>query len=184
MESEPKKLLVLDLDETLVHATELRLEYTEHFRVGSYFVYQRPNLADFITTVAKDFNVAVWTSSGETYADKVIERIFPSGLLQFIWSSKRCTTVRDWNTGQYMIIKNLAKLKKHGYALERIIAIDDTPSKYARSYGNLVTVREFVGDPADTELLLLARYLRSLLAVTNVRTVEKRNWRSKLANEA
>ena len=178
MESAPKKLLVLDLDETLVHATESPLERAEDFRVGPYFVYERPHLADFIASVAKDFHVAVWTASGETYAAQVIERVFPTGLLRFVWSSKRCTDARDWTTGHYTTIKNLAKLRRQGFALEHIIAVDDTPSKYARSYGNLVTVREFVGDPSDAELVLLARYLQFLLAVENVRTVEKRNWRS------
>jgi hypothetical protein len=35
------KLLVLDLDETLVFATEWKLPRIEDFRVGSYFVYLR-----------------------------------------------------------------------------------------------------------------------------------------------
>ena len=183
MEAAPKKLLVLDLDETLVHATESRLEHAEDFRVGPYFVYKRPHLADFIAAVSEGFNVAVWTASGETYAAQVIERVFPPGLLEFVWTSKRCTTARDWSTGHYTTIKNLTKLKKQGYALEHIIAVDDTPSKYARSYGNLIPVREFVGDPNDAELLLLARYLRSLLPVPNVRTVEKRGWRSEVASQ-
>lgn len=183
MASAPKKLLVLDLDETLVHAIDSPLEYAEDFRVGPYFVYQRPHLTDFIATVAQDFNVAVWTASGEAYAAQVIERVFPSGLLQFVWSSKRCTTVRDWATGNYTTIKNLAKLRRQGYALEHIIAVDDTSSRYGRSYGNLVTVREFVGDPNDAELLLLARYLQSLAAAANVRIIDKRNWRNIVASE-
>jgi carboxy-terminal domain RNA polymerase II polypeptide A small phosphatase len=183
MEPLSRKLIVLDLDETLVHATEARLEHEEHFRVGPYFIYQRPYLEDFIAAVAQDFNVGVWTASGETYATEVINRIFPAELLRFVWSSRRCTTARDWTTGHYTTIKNLSKLRKHGYSLENIIAVDDTPSKYARSYGNLVTVREFVGDPTDAELPLLVRYLRSLLSVANVRTVEKRHWRVQVAPE-
>lgn len=83
-------------------------------------------------------------------------------------------------SGEYTSIKHLAKLKR-GYALEEIIAADDTPSKYSRSYGNLVSVREFVGDPGDDELPLLARYLSSLATVPNVRTIEKRRWRDHLA---
>ena len=62
--------------------------------------------------------------------------------------------------------------------------MDDTPSKYARSFGNLVTVREFVGDRADDELRLLARYLRTLLPAPNVRTIEKRGWRDRLDRDA
>jgi hypothetical protein len=40
-------------------------------------------------------------------------------------------------------------------------------------------VRPFVGDPNDDELLHLEHYLRELGPVENVRTIEKRGWRSR-----
>ncbi len=174
-----RKLLLLDLDETLVHARETPLEREEDFRVGQYFVYRRPYVGAFIAGVLARFDVAVWTSSGELYAAQVIERIFPAGALKFVWSSNRCTMTRDWNTGEFTNKKDLAKLKRQGYSLESIIAVDDTPSKYSRSYGNLVTVKEFVGDTGDDELPRLLRYLETLVAVENVRVLEKRRWREK-----
>jgi RNA polymerase II subunit A small phosphatase-like protein len=175
-----RKLLVLDLDETLIHATETALAHAPDFSVGPYHVYKRPHLAAFLAEALASFDVAVWTASGERYAAQVLERLFEPGALKFVWSSRRCTTARDWRTGEYTTVKNLAKLKRHGYRLESVIAVDDTPSKYARSYGNLVTVREFVGDRADDELVLLARYLRTLLPSPNVRTIEKRGWRDRI----
>ena len=183
MSAATRKLLVLDLDETLVHARETPLQYDEDFCVGQYFVYRRPGLDEFIGAMLDIFDVAVWTSSGEIYAAQVLERIFPPGALKFVWSSRRCTTRRDWETGEMTNIKNLTKLRRRGYALESVIAVDDTPAKYASSYGNLVTVREFVGDRDDDELPLLARYLRSLRNVDNVRDVEKRRWRERLLRE-
>lgn len=177
MTPKTRKLLVLDLDETLIHATEETLGHDEDFRVGPYRVHLRPHLSDFVSGMLTQFKVGVWTASGESYAAQVVERIFPSGALEFVWSSKRCTTTRDWMTGEYQSIKNLQKLKSKGYPLESIIAVDDTPAKYARSYGNLVTVREFVGDRSDAELPLLAAYLAHLADVPNVRSIEKRNWR-------
>jgi RNA polymerase II subunit A small phosphatase-like protein len=184
MNAPRRKLLVLDLDETLVHATEVALEHPADFTVGPYHVYKRPHLAPFLAEVLATFDVGIWTSSGEHYAAQVIERLFEPGALKFVWSSQRCTTARDWTTGEYTSIKNLAKLRRHGYGLESIVAVDDTPSKYARSYGNLVTVREFVGDRVDGELPLLARYLRTLLAMPNVRTIEKRGWRDRVRADA
>jgi carboxy-terminal domain RNA polymerase II polypeptide A small phosphatase len=174
-----KKLLVLDLDETLVHASDFRLSHEESFSAGPYYVYARPHLDQFLGAVLKRFTVGVWTASGEVYASLVLERIFPAGTLEFVWSSQRCTLARDWTTGEYGAIKNLRKLKAKGYPLESIIAVDDTPSKYAKNYGNLVCVREFVGDPMDDELPLLAAYLEELAQVPNVRTIEKRNWRQR-----
>lgn len=178
------KLLVLDLDEPLIHARETPLDHPEDFRVAGYHVYLRPHLADFLARMFERFEVGVWTASGEIYAAQVVERIFPPGKLAFLWSSKRCTTTRDWITGGDQTVKNLQKLKSRGYPLESIIAVDDTPAKYARSYGNLVTVREFLGERDDAELPLLAQYLVQLADVPNVRAVEKRNWRGHVGFDA
>lgn len=175
----PRKLLVLDLDETLIHAREDALERAADFRVGPYHVYRRPHLDAFVAEVLQHFDVAVWTASGGVYAAQVVAQIFPTGSLKFVWSSRRCTRTRNWMTGEYTTAKKLAKLKRHGFALESIIAVDDTPSKYANSYGNLVTVREFEGDLADDELPALAAYLKTLLPHPNVRRIEKRFWRQR-----
>jgi RNA polymerase II subunit A small phosphatase-like protein len=55
--------------------------------------------------------------------------------------------------------------------------VDDTPSKHRRNYGNLVTVKAFIGDQQDNELLLLTTYLKQLAKESNIRKVEKRYWR-------
>lgn len=175
-----RKLLVLDLDETLIHASEQALDREPDFRVGPYFVYRRPHLREFIEHVSQHFDLAVWTASGETYAQLVTQQIFPEGLLRFVWASRRCTMAYDPRTCEYMTLKDLRKLKRLGFALSTIVAVDDTPSKFRRSYGNLVHVREFVGDVADTELRWLAEYLPTLAHVPSVRTVEKRGWRQVL----
>ena len=176
-ESTSPKLLVLDLDETLVHARETRLPHEPHFAVGPYAVYERPGVRDFIAHVLGRFEVGVWTSSGEQYAAAVVEHLFPPGSLRFVWSSSRCTLVRDWQTGGHQSAKKLHKLKAKGYRLESIIAVDDTPAKYAANFGNLVTVREFLGEPGDAELPLLGHYLDHLAEVENVRRIDKRGWR-------
>ena len=187
MSHSERKLLVLDLDETLIHASETQLAHQEDFRVGQYFVYLRPHLEEFVSFAFSTFRVGVWTASGEIYAAQVIEKVFQNQGLEFVWSSQRCTLARDWDSGSYQTIKNLRKLKSKGYPLESIIAVDDTPSKYAKSYGNLVAVREYLGDRSDNELLLLLSYLRQLASVPNIRKVEKRFWRKHVqenSNEA
>ena len=175
-----RKLLVLDLDETLIHASEQVLDRDPDFRIGPYFVYRRPHLDEFIRSVGEHFDLAVWTSSGAVYAHQVVQHIFARQTLRFVWASQRCTTVLDPMTGEYASIKNLRKLKRLGFELRSVIAVDDTPFKYRRSYGNLVRVSEFTGDPADTELQWLADYLPTLADVANIRAVEKRGWRNAL----
>jgi carboxy-terminal domain RNA polymerase II polypeptide A small phosphatase len=42
MNETDKKLLILDLDETLIHATSKKLSREPDFIVFDYFVYKRP----------------------------------------------------------------------------------------------------------------------------------------------
>jgi len=172
-------LLILDLDETLIHARNELLEHEPHFRVGPYGVYKRPYLDEFLSFCRENFDVAVWTSSSEDYAGEVVENIFgKEHTLSFVWARNRCTIEYLPEQQTHIWSKNIKKVKEKGYALENVIAIDDTPEKYKRSYGNLVTVQPFEGDVDDGELKLLVPYLRSLRSSQNVRRVEKRFWRS------
>jgi RNA polymerase II subunit A small phosphatase-like protein len=172
------KLLVLDLDETLVYADEARLEHAPDFEVGPYAVYRRPGLDDFLRTVGAHFRLGVWTSSSEGYARPVVENVFPAELtLEFVWSRDRCTRRFFAETYEYEWAKNLDKLKRRGWDLGEVLMVDDTPAKLAKHCGNLVRVRPFLGDPADDELPALAQYLLTLVDVANVRKVEKRRWR-------
>ncbi|HEY0562971.1 MAG TPA: HAD family hydrolase [Methylophilus sp.] len=175
-----KKLLVLDLDETLVHANHEKPAHDDYFKVANYYVHKRPNLDWFIKEMLTTFKIGVWTASSEMYAEIVTNELFSKGDLEFVWANKRCTLARSFNTGEYDVIKNLRKLKKLGYPMESIIMVDDTASKHVKNYGNLVLIKEFKGDQNDDELVPLANYLEHLARVPNIRNVEKRNWKAQL----
>jgi RNA polymerase II subunit A small phosphatase-like protein len=182
-------LLILDLDETLIHARETPLDRAEDFRVFNYFVYVRPHLERFLTECAARFRLAVWSSASDDYAAEVARRIFPPTLgPEFVWGRSRCTYSADTRRVQeegyldpgshYNYVKKLHKLKRKGYRLERILIVDDTPAKCIHNYGNAIYVKEYEGREPDEELLHLGRYLATLADAVNVRTLEKRHWRS------
>ena len=81
-------------------------------------------------------------------------------------------------TGEFVHLKNLGKLKRRGHRLENVIAIDDSPEKLGRHYGNLLPVSPFIGDLSDTELRDVQPFLLYLAEQENVRRIEKRGWRS------
>jgi NLI interacting factor-like phosphatase len=117
------KLLILDLDETLIHATETPLVQPSDFSVYTYHVYKRPYLDTFLTTCLDWFDVAVWTSSGAEYATEVVNTIFPEPqALAFVWTSDRCSIAYNYNYDlidgdcpQYYSRKPLKKVKRRGY---------------------------------------------------------------------
>jgi len=171
-----RKLLVLDLDETLIFATKTTLDYPADFQVGKYAVYKRPHVDDFLRTCHQWFEVAVWTSASPDYAAGVVANLFKE-TPSFIWTRDHCALVPNYALGEQVMVKTLAKLKRYGYQLEQILVIDDSPEKHIRNYGNLIIVSPFIGNPKDRELLLLLPYLETLRNVENVRTIEKRHWR-------
>jgi RNA polymerase II subunit A small phosphatase-like protein len=42
MNEKSDKLLILDLDETLIHAIEKELQFSADFTIDKFFVYKRP----------------------------------------------------------------------------------------------------------------------------------------------
>ncbi|NUP09902.1 MAG: HAD family hydrolase [Polyangiaceae bacterium] len=180
-----KLLLVLDLDETLVHAREDALLGAPDWSIARYHVYKRPHVDWFLETVLARYEVAIWTAAGRTYAEAVVDRLLGAAAskLAFLWCAERCTQRFDHETRNRDTVKKLLKVRRRGYDLARVVAVDDTASKYQLSYGNLVVVPPFEGDRLDQELSRLARYLAYLDGFRDVRPVEKRGWRSRAAGD-
>ncbi len=129
-----KKLLILDIDETLNYATEASLPRQADFLVEPYHIYKRPFLNLFFKNCLDWFEVAVWKSSTPSYASAILSAIFENPkTLSFVWASDRCTVAYDLERFEYYNRKNLKKVKRKGYRLESIIAVDDTPQKWERS---------------------------------------------------
>ena len=58
-------LLILDLDETLIHASATKIREDFDFQVFQYFVYKRPGLTAFLATCAQYFKLASWSSASD-----------------------------------------------------------------------------------------------------------------------
>jgi RNA polymerase II subunit A small phosphatase-like protein len=173
-----RKLLVLDLDETLIYANEQALDRPADLRIAAYHVYLRPGIERFLIGVSESYRLAVWTSSSPAYATAVCQALFADRIaLDFVWGRDRCTPTRDFALDTWCFSKRLKKLRPRGYKLEQVVVVDDSPEKHTKNYGNLVQVLPFEGDLSDTELELLLPYLVRLSTVENVRAVEKRGWR-------
>eukprot|EP01087_Luapelamoeba_hula_P012124 TRINITY_DN3369_c1_g1_i4.p1 TRINITY_DN3369_c1_g1~~TRINITY_DN3369_c1_g1_i4.p1 ORF type:complete len:359 (+),score=63.28 TRINITY_DN3369_c1_g1_i4:275-1351(+) len=175
------KLLILDLDGTLVHSEFApRPSRDHHFSLfnDEIYVYKRPGLDHFLRMCVQWFDVAVWTASGCEYAASIVRNIFPAqgAELSFLFSSSRCTSKICPLTGERIIIKDLKKVKRKGYDLSKMLIVDDTPSTFKRNYGNAVYIQPYWGTKIDDALPLLLRYLEKIGSVDNVRKIEKRSW--------
>ena len=97
-----KKILILDMDETLVHVefvfqrrndtVRMEIEPKKWFNVK---ISKRPFMGDFLKDMNQYFNLVLFTASQRTYGEKILNRIDPDGLLK--WRFYRDTCVETKN---------------------------------------------------------------------------------------
>ncbi|RZK15941.1 MAG: phosphoprotein phosphatase [Hymenobacter sp.] len=184
-------LLILDLDETLIHASATKIREEADFQVLHYFVYKRPGLAAFLNSCAQHFKLAIWSSASDDYVQAVVEQILPPSItLEFIWGRSRCTPFATpqideygyYNldgTSSYEYAKRLKKVRRRGFSLSQTLIVDDTPAKVQQNYGNAIYIKPYLGSTEDEELSYLLPYLLTLKNEENFRIIEKRHWRQR-----
>ncbi len=130
MADKKRKIIILDLDETLIHATRTKLEFQEHFVFDKYYVYKRPFLEDFFNSISQDFSLGIWSSASDDYVNEIVKLIKPDSItFEIVWGRSKCSLKRDLTFDTYCFEKRLDKLKKKGFRLEEILIVDDTREK-------------------------------------------------------
>lgn len=141
-------VLVLDVDETLVHS--LPPDHTK--------VIERPHVRAFLDAVREAFGeVAVFTAGTREYASPILDRLDPDSRI-FGRRFYRDSCSVDPRTG--LVVKDLRILGQRDLA--RVTILDNTPSAYALQPQCGVPIANFEGDPRDRALIdvlpvLLAR---------------------------
>ncbi|CCH45772.1 CTD small phosphatase-like protein 2-B [Wickerhamomyces ciferrii] len=171
--SNHKKTLILDLDETLVHSlsrgTRMNNGHMIEVKLSNqvatlYYVYKRPYCDHFLKQISKWFNLVIFTASVKEYADPVIDWLESERK----YFSKRYyrdhCTLRD---GQGYI-KDLNIVDKN---LQNLIIIDNSPISYAWHESNAIIVEGWINDPSDSDLLNLIPLLNGLRFTTDVRSI-------------
>lgn len=180
-----KKLLVLDLDETLVHsmtrgnprASQLVEVHLRNSPMASfYYVAKRPFCSDFLTAVLQWYDVAVFTASVCEYADPIIDLIeHDLGRRCFKRRLYRDSCIPDGKGGY---IKDLRVLEQD---LSRILLVDNSPISFARQQCNGLAIEGWISDPSDRTLLQMLPLLFALRHTSDVRSILSLHDSSKIA---
>ncbi len=173
------KLIVLDIDETLIHSYEKEVSDFD-FKFNSdediFYTKKRPFLDEFIEYCFDNFKVAVWTSADRDYASQILKNIgITESDLLFFYSRENCSIKLDHELGIYIDIKPLNKIKDK-ISLDKVLIIDDKPETARNNYGNLIRIKAFKDDNDDSELLKLISYLEKIKNEPDFRRIEKRGW--------
>ena len=116
-DSATRPLLILDLDETLIHGAEEPLHRDADFTVGPFYVYKRPHLESFLANTTPHFDVAIWSSASSDYVSGIasaLASLVPTW--QFVWSRERCVQRMHPEMMTTMFIKDLRKVKRRGHS--------------------------------------------------------------------
>uniref|UniRef100_A0A3P8X9W4 protein-serine/threonine phosphatase n=1 Tax=Esox lucius TaxID=8010 RepID=A0A3P8X9W4_ESOLU len=163
-----KKVLVLDLDETLIHS--------HHDGVMRPTV--RPGTPpDFILKVLLKskcklfvshwYELVVFTASMEIYGSAVSDKLDRDrDILKRRYYRQHCTL----DLGSY--IKDLSVVHND---LSSIVILDNSPGAYRSHPDNAIPIKSWFSDPSDTALLNLLPMLDALRFTSDVRSVLSRN---------
>lgn len=145
-----KKLLVLDLDETLIFSVKERLNHPESFIYNGYHIYLRPNLSWFLNNIKSCYKIGIWSVADDEYVEHIVKKIIPKDIdLEFIWSKSWMTT-DSFDGKQY--IKKMTELDRLGYRLDELLLIDDNEKNTTINSPYSILIKPFKGDLDDKEL--------------------------------
>ena len=172
----PKKILILDLDETLVHSSfypfnsddddnknSFDIFFTILFNQKYYDVYVllRPYFTQFINKMSKIFNIYIFTASIKAYAEPLLIKLDKNNLIQKKLYRESCTLSEDKK-----YIKDLNTLNEN---LKNVILLDNNPNSYRYNKCNGLPIKTWHSEANDKELIKIIPFLTFLATVDDVR---------------
>ncbi|XP_076266350.1 CTD nuclear envelope phosphatase 1-like protein dullard isoform X2 [Rhynchophorus ferrugineus] len=177
-----RKVLVLDLDETLIHSqhdgvlrTTVRPGVPPDFVLKviidrhpvRFFVHKRPHVDFFLDIVSQWYELVVFTASMEIYGAAVADKLDAGrGILKRRFYRQHCTP----DFGSYT--KDLSAICND---LSSVFILDNSPGAYKSYPDNAIPIKSWFSDANDVALLNLLPVLDALRFTTDVRSVLSRN---------
>jgi Dullard-like phosphatase family protein len=161
-----KKILLLDLDETLIHAdfnneyvnnTTIKydkiISFEDENEIISVGIFIRNGLNIFLKELSKDFIIGIFTASSKNYADAIINYIDPNkDYIKFRLYRENCIQFNN------ISIKDLRILK--GIDLKNVVLVDNSMYSFANQLNNGILINSFYFDKNDVDLFSVMNYLK------------------------
>jgi CTD small phosphatase-like protein 2 len=131
--------LVLDLDETLVHFKEKLNEE------GNGVLKIRPGIKEFLEKVGKYYELIIFTTATQDYADILIDAI----------EEDKIYFEHRFYRNHAIIINNdfVKDLTRIGRPLDKIIIVDNMPQNFRLQKENGINIKAFWGEDVDDNAL-------------------------------
>lgn len=178
-----KKILVLDLDETLIHShhsgnlkptsdgpgtpPDFTLSVCIEGHPVQFCVHKRPHVDFFLNVIREWYELVIFTASMEIYGSAVADKLDDNrGILNRRYFRQHCDLVQ----GSYT--KNLSAVDCD---MSKIFILDNSPAAYRAYPNNAIPIKSWLSDAQDTALLNLLPVLDALRFCSDVRSILGRN---------
>ena len=167
-----KKLLILELDETLIHTSFVQVpncDYDYKFNINflerpvTVFVYKRPYLNEFLYQMSKYYNIIIYSSNVPEYSNPLIDKLDEEKVIyKRIYKDKKIEL-----NGK--LISDLTKLI-YEYGKNIIIISNNSLHSFINdSNNNTLPINSWNFNKSDDELIKLKSFLEFLSSVNDVR---------------
>uniref|UniRef100_A0A6B2LB23 protein-serine/threonine phosphatase n=1 Tax=Arcella intermedia TaxID=1963864 RepID=A0A6B2LB23_9EUKA len=177
-----KKLLVLDLDQTL-------FDFSGRRQTQTLSETMRPGLVEFLTNVYKFYNIAIWSATAWTWLEiKLIEfDLLPNNNFQFTFVLDKSSmfSVKSLRNGKMIThsVKPLAIIwsKLPQFNETNTLHVDDLSRNFVFNPKSGIKISPFKYSPetarADRELFYLQKYLCAIANVPDVTKLDHSKWK-------
>lgn len=133
------------------------------------YVIKRPGVDEFLTEMAKYYEIVIYTASLNKYADPLLDLLDPQKVIRTRLFRESCV----YYEGNY--VKDLSLLDRD---LSNTIIIDNSPNSYIFHPENAIDCTSFIDDPKDRELNQIGDFLKGIHGVKDVRNIchQWREW--------
>lgn len=161
-----RKLLLLDLDETLIHCTgdasqrqrfDMEVDFINHEGIPlTGYLNVRPYTHHFLEVMSENFEVVIFTASMKYYADRILKILDPHRkFISEVFYRDSCCRTRNEK-----LVKDLTVFK--GIPLSDMVLVDNNTYCMWPQPDNGIPIINFEHDRKDQELLKLEPFLLSL----------------------
>lgn len=185
-EIKEKKLLLFDLDETLIYSDftergDFVVQITNPFtnvtkQIG---VTIRPLFKELIEQIKDDFILILFTSSQKFYADAILKHLDPDNkIFQYRLYRNNCFPFVFGDTTVY--IKDLRVLE--GVDFKNVVIVDNSVLSFSFQLENGIPILNFNGNKEDDEFKYLLSYLKYLSKCEDIRVENNKIFKLKSFN--
>jgi len=200
-----KKLLIFDMDETLIHCVDdvekqdsdiiLEIKFPDVDEDETVYagINVRPHIIDCLKEASQHYQVIVFTASHQVYADAILDFIDPDGSLiqhrlyrhNCILTTSECSpSSNSACSGSAFYVKDLRIFQNSGFSLEDIVIVDNSVYSFAFHIDNGIPIVPFYDDKDDEEMLHLMYYLNCLADVEDVRVQNRQAFELSVLGES